>query len=693
MSNSSSEVDKTSYMSSFNFDLENEPIVFNPVENDPDLLDRLLKDNVQHEDKYIDSLIQKCSDLRDILDNDPIVDSLTSSSFSSSSFSKSQDSKDINRAILKENTIEMINWIKSLKDQYVIVKGHIQSGKTNFMICIANLLIYIGFNVVIVLRNNKEDRMQFKNNFDEFQVEHNSNYDQFPLLSSLSKKDTKNINKPRIFLNLGNESNLFKTIYSISCMSKRPYVVIIDEVDAIDSGGKSKKSEALVKLKKNAYCVFGVSGTIMDPIVKEKVQTKNMITLKTPCDYKGIFNNKIQLQSSMFDEFDLEDSKNIFSGKIDDDLFKTCQLEEFLTQYIKMPPFNFLSEYHPRICLINISDCVEPYIIAQKIISKMFPDILTIVYTGEGITVKMGDKSSHRKTSISDVLQEIKNKFNERIKDIRHIIIFAGELAGRGISFKSKDRKWHLTDEFLIVAKKCGEPELIQKIRLAGRYQDDIPLTLFTTKKIISDLRRAYFRQEECIFEAKKEDNKEKVCKDVISNMTFSKNKMTSRPVFKDIKAKIKFNVVYGTDSGLPLSVYDGRELLPESFYSLYKTDVPEEERIKFKEDNKSDDKDDEEEDLAKLIDRINKAMVKKNINSTFYGLIHPDIEYSEQEILSIIKEAGYNQPTSWLKSITNPSNIYTRDGNKPKYGGGFILKSYNGKYKIRDELKVCWIK
>jgi hypothetical protein len=507
----------------------------------------------------------------------------------------------------------MINWIHSLKGEYIIAKGHIQSGKTNFTICVSNLLIYMGFNVAIILRNNKADREQFKDNFSEFQFEHNSIYNQRPLLvSSVSKNlslaiafpsgknlslaiafpsGKKSVNMPQIFLSLGNVTNMKKTFIGLSS-SSRPYVVIIDEVDSIDSGGDSKKSKILYDMKKGSYCVFGVSGTVMDPIAKEKVQTKNIITLKTPSDYKGVFNNKIQLQSKVTEDFEFDEEKNKYSGLTDDNLFKNVELESFIRHYLTMSPFNFVTKYHPRVCLVNIAKCIEPYMKAQKKICEMFPGVITIVYNGEGITVKRGDSLSIRKTTISEVLQDIKDTFS----DVKHIIIFAGELAGRGISFKSKDRLWHLTDEFLIVAKKSDEPELMQKVRLCGRYQDDILLTLFTTKKIISDLRCACYRQEECVFESKKEDNKDKICKDVLTQMVFSKSKMTNRSLFKDKCVSLKLKVVNGQDDGLSSSVYEGGELLPNSFYDLYKTNRPsQEDRHKYQEDQ--DDDDDEEED------------------------------------------------------------------------------------------------
>jgi predicted nucleotide-binding protein (sugar kinase/HSP70/actin superfamily) len=93
------------------------------------------------------------------------------------------------------------------------------------------------------------------------------------------------------------------------------------------------------------------------------------------------------------------------------------------------------------------------------------------------------------------------------------------------------------------------------------------------------------------------------------------------------------------------------------------------------------------------MIEKINNTILrgKKDAkNSTFYSIIHPDIEYSKQELFSLLKKAGYQQPSSYFSSIANPSNIYT-SSRKASYGGFILNITHSGKYKIRDELKVCW--
>lgn len=242
----------------------------------------------------------------------------------------------------EKNLIQTINWISSLKNEYIIVKGHIQSGKTNFMVRMSNLLVSIGFNVIIVLRNNDADRRQFESHFISFHnsVEHLENLEKQKKSNVLVKANSKKMNmkndSTKIFLMLGNESNLKKMHIALE-KTERKYVVFIDEVDAIDTGNKSKKSRILSLIKEKAYCVFGVSGTVMDQIAKEEVQIKNFITLKTPLDYKGIFNGRISMRSDVNEEFYFEEKNNVFSGRVDDDLFENTELESFIRHYTSLP--------------------------------------------------------------------------------------------------------------------------------------------------------------------------------------------------------------------------------------------------------------------------------------------------------------------------------------------------------------------
>ena len=260
-------------------------------------------------------------------------------------------------------------WLKTLENSYFIIKGHIQSGKTIFMICMSNFLMAFGFTVVILLRNADADREQIYTRLTNFQTSHNKRYRKSFVCNKVAGPKLEKKNKAQLFICLGNESSVN---HVLRVLTPKKYVLFIDEVDYVDSGD-GKKSDPILTMKTQAYCTFGVSATVMDTIGKEFVIPKNLILLTTPSNYKGIFNHQINIVPNIIGSF---------SGVKSADLFETVHLEPFIQSYISRNdghPFNFNGVYHPNICLINITRCVDPCMNAQHKISNMFPNVASIV--------------------------------------------------------------------------------------------------------------------------------------------------------------------------------------------------------------------------------------------------------------------------------------------------------------------------
>jgi hypothetical protein len=110
-----------------------------------------------------------------------------------------------------------------------------------------------------------------------------------------------------------------------------------------------------------------------------------------------------------------------------------------------------------------------------------------VVVTGKLVT-KRGYEGlgiiNFPKLSINNILQYIKDE----IREVGNIVIASGRLASRGINFTSTDYKWHLTHQVLYMSKMSTNQDLVQSIRLCGCYNDDIPLTLFTSQGDINNL-------------------------------------------------------------------------------------------------------------------------------------------------------------------------------------------------------------
>ena len=463
--------------------------------------------------------------------------------------------------------------IGQLKDRYMTIKGHIQSGKTKFMICTSSLFLLLGYSVVIILRNNKADQEQIHERLVLFEKEMNqaiSDSDStraFRVCRTSSQAVMVEQNKPRIYLTLGNGSSTMKMLKGLDDKHDSKIALFIDEVDFVDSGDGTHKSEVIPLLKQHSHCIFGVSATIMDPLGKENVFPEDVILLSVSPYYKGIPSIEVV-------EIDQPDVSAVYTGKTTDNLFETDEgLLDFVKMFSKQKPFTFANGVvHPHICLVNICRTKDPTVAAQTKLARKFPNLMTIVYNGDGITYAYKNETLEYKGSISSFLQMLKDTFASP----PNILIFSGDLAGRGISFTSSDFKWHLTSMRLLVANQCDEPELIQRVRLCGVYHDDVKLTLYSTSAILCDIKKAYFRQEEIVCNLKKlREDDTQLCKQFIESLSITKDKFTRRSPVKDKDGtEFHFKKV-DKKVGWDLDVYLSHKLPPDQAYTMYGVDAP----------------------------------------------------------------------------------------------------------------------
>jgi hypothetical protein len=508
-----------------------------------------------------------------------------------------------------------------LKGRYMTVKGHVQSGKTKFMICASTLFLICGYSVVIVLRNNKADQEQIHERLVLFEKEMNkaisSSKRTFNVCRTSSQAVTVEQNKPRIYLTLGNGSSTLKMLKGLTeqVNTGKGITLFIDEVDFVDSCDGTRKSEVIPLLKQHSHCIFGVSATIMDPLGKENVYSDDVILLSISPHYKGI-------PSIQVVEIDNSDVSAVYTGKTTDNLFETDEgLMDFAKMFSDQKPFTFANGVvHPHICLVNICRTKGPTVEAQARLARKFPDMMSVVYNGDGITYAYKKEMVEYKGTISSMLQMVKEKFE---KNPPNILIFSGDLAGRGISFTSSDFKWHLTSMRLLVANQCDEPELIQRVRLCGIYYDDVPLTLYSTSDILCDIKKAYFRQEEIICNLKKKKDETQLCKEFIESMSITKDKFTRRSPVKDKEGtEFHFKKV-DKEVGWDMDVYLSRELPPDQAYTMYGVDVPSTaERDAYKDQFESEDEEDE--------DKENIFMIIKDdiVNPKYVGIHNAIVAY-----------------------------------------------------------------
>lgn len=529
-----------------------------------------------------------------------------------------------------------------LCNRYIAVKGQVQSGKTAFMICASMMVLLTGMDVVIVLRNSNSDLQQIYSRLELFRQELSTRFSKsFKLTTS---KKPKSSASPQIVLALANGISLEKVLG----ITTKDYLLIVDEADHIDSGTQTRKSVVLPMLKDQAHCVIGVSATVMDLLGKEELFPKDLILLSPPDSYKGI--------PHILESAEYIPPGAVYSSKVDSKLEENDPyLLEWVEELLQQPVRDLADGTpHPVIALVTICDTVNPCLAMVLKMAQHFGNRVRLVdHHADGIFIRQGKMEDETKEPISVVLQEMKDA-----DPITPIVVFAGDIAGRGVSYVSRDYKWHLTHQRLIVSKSCPEPELMQKVRLCGVYKDDLPLTLISTIDIIADLRKAYFKQEELVGKVREAaESFQGKCKEFFKEVIFEKEKMVGRHTTKDPKARPELQLV-----DFPVGWDYYKEHRDEELSEYPKKEF---ERL-----------------TGKMFPKWAKEEGSTNI-SRFMAELDPQKEYTHSEMVELCRQSGVGNKN--LKNLTVPSN------HGKSNGYGMILHVQNNRYQLYPVLREAF--
>jgi hypothetical protein len=595
----------------------------------------------------------------------------------------------------------------SFKGRRVIVKGHVQSGKSIFMISASFNFIKCGLSVVIVLRNSEKDKMQIKSRlqkttqklYEWLPDEYKGQFVVKMLPDSFKEAD---LSGHTVYISIGNETQLKKYADTVDANPDlhEKFVLFVDEVDFVDSLNTAVKTQ-LDRLKAKCFARFEVSATILDPLLTGDVDSGNVYVMRTPEFYKGISN---------FTHYPLKKENKMCVG-IDDDFFENDpNLEDYIREMSIRPldDINYrMSHYnkiHPIVSLLRIALSVDPNKRLLAYMKKNYPQIPSMFFSAEGvylsiehferITLYNGDRSKivklstrkdgelegsyhlFQKSAPGDVLTWLYE--NGGVEKYPRILMCAGVLAARGISFGASNFNecreegklwWHLSEMYVSVAKSTDQAELMQIVgRLAGIYNDNLVLRLYATKKVHEDVRKAYWVQEEFITRARESFTKS--MRESIVSMPIYRGKLSSRDLTK--KAEYTLNKVKTEkDGGLSMEEYKVKFV----------------EELKEKVDEKKEKKKEETGNVPITMDlaefeRLTKTMFPKWSTSdskiaSFMKNLDPLKEYTEKEMRELCKENGISR----IIQVT----YYKIPGSGT--GFGCILQKKNNKYKMYSEL------
>lgn len=363
----------------------------------------------------------------------------------------------------------MLTNYKFHKKEDILLSGNIQSGKTNQMLIYCWWSIFIARRqVVFVVRNIKADKLQLLERIKIFNKTFIKNKKYYINVINNSCKN------PGIIISLANYQQI-KTLLLFN-IHKRKYNLCIDEADiCVKSKDNTSKLESFfVKLENNAKHILRVTATDFAVIVGKINSITKIIKLDKPKNYIGIKDINIKI---------------IDKKIIENDDYIIILYKELL----KKDRFFILH---------SASKYKSDHLNYFNIITKNFKNITTIIYNGDGITLKPGEHTDIQKkwlskynidkefyvfrksVKISDVLQLVKHH--------KYIVVISGHLASRGVSFVSTDYSLHLTDQLYIPSPTTHGEGLLQGLRLLGCYNDKIIPTLWCSSKTKERILRFY---------------------------------------------------------------------------------------------------------------------------------------------------------------------------------------------------------
>ncbi len=425
------------------------------------------------------------------------------------------------------------------KYTYHVVKGCVQSGKSQLIIYYSAWMAYEqNMNVVVMLRNQTADIKSLKDKFSQFKGEKGFNdlevieFAKFFKENCIEEVASKFRESKKVFVMLGNSEQLEKLNNVVEASNGRcPFAMCIDELDLNEKQASTRFQHEFIKLKGsgNISHVIGVTGTALPVLFKrlDELSNEQVVRLKEPLNYKGIH--------------------NITFTTID--ITKKDAVEKVMLNMLKSDYafYDSNGERHPAILLVK-DDRVKAnqFEMMQTLVANPQLDKkwAVIVYNGDGLYVRLpGNRpfnSSIKPNGINECLQMLKES---SVKDsLKYIAIISGDLANRGLSFVSKDYVWHLT-HMIMCARPCSTgTNLVQYVRLCGCYNDDIPLEMFTSSDIRDELFAYDNLQERCVDKCEEPLIDEDQLRERLSKMKLDSACVVRRPI--DTQLKVKYTNV-----------------------------------------------------------------------------------------------------------------------------------------------------
>jgi hypothetical protein len=609
---------------------------------------------------------------------------------------------------------EKIKITTVVKKDSIFIKGETQSGKEKFTICCGIKTMSEGRTPIFITRNITEDANKlerginnYSKEFDDFMKNKNIKDQKFQISclrvndldnSKIHKKALDSINGiyPAMLVSLANPSQL---AYLLELVKDKysTFDLYIDECDYVDSQKDDKKVsqtfELLKELKQLAYQTFSISATILDTVFAENTKSDNVFQLTIPKDYRGFADIMVKLLLRN-EGYAINTVVKDFKKVLDLDLNLGAFLYKFSNS--KLEYSMTYNQHYPNICLIKNTRINETQDTIFNGIRDNYPELAIILNNSHGVKMyykgmvnceidgKNVKVNSFAKIDVTSALQYLKD--NGGLKKFPRIIIIAGELAGRCISYVSRDYGWHLTDMYYVPSACSTIPDMIQSTgRLCGRNKGKSHLYLHITKNVAKALYNGFHFSNEVINRAISapliENGLEASFRESILNTKMNSMKY---PVGRKLVGyskvnKSEFNLVKGEDGGLELNTYKYKYI---PIVVIDDDEDDEDDKDKIPKD--IIDKSIKEIGEAEYIRLTTKMFTKWSTGNTkisvFMQNLDPNKVYTEREFKELCKNSGINVIYHLLNSPIK--NEKTTNATHSK-GFGNIINCENKLYSL----------
>lgn len=377
------------------------------------------------------------------------------------------------------------SFARCARQKHILLKGDIQSGKTAMMILTCLCYLVCKRDVIVVLRTSNDDKLQFLDRFREIVEKITLSGYTNPNFQAFDITNKSNCCTPHsaCFVSIYQVTKLTKLIGMIRS-KKGEFVLYVDEADQRDD----LKDTKFKQLRDLSNISIFVSGTVQDILPSQwSIFGKNVVQMTPSNDYKGVEN--IMWNT----DWDISTKEGIYWSLCDianDTEYSEHPKIILVTTSVKLSEIDH--SYREFTSNVFLDDSKE-----ELIIPETLKNSCVIKYADtSGIT--MYHNSFGKKTSrepIKKVLLWLAQ--NGGVDLFPNIIILAGKKADRGINFACYDphnikNNWHVTHQVLYKSKSSNTSNLLQSLRILGKFTDNIPLKVFTTKEIKESIEKSY---------------------------------------------------------------------------------------------------------------------------------------------------------------------------------------------------------